>query len=168
MPWPDLTAETLSKSMERWLQPWIEGMRSLDELADLDMRSVWAEMIGWERLKTLERLVPERFSLPGGSKIPIDYTDPDTPVLAARLQECFGWRETPSILEGRLPLTLHLLSPARRPLAVTRDLKSFWRDVYPEVRREMRGRYPKHPWPEDPLRAEATTGTRPTTAKRRG
>jgi len=158
--WPDLSEAALMENPEEWLLPWIDGMSALEELKGLKMEEIWKERIGWEKLARLEALAPERLELPSGSKAPLDYSDPHNPVLAAKLQECFGWRETPRILEGRLPVTLHLLSPARRPLAVTRDLENFWRKVYPEVRKEMRGRYPKHPWPEDPWTAVATAKTK--------
>ena len=111
-------------------------------------------------MRSVDELAPERLEVPSGLKITVDYTDPENPVLPVRLQEVFGWLETPRVLRGRVPLTLHLLSPARRPLAVTRDLATFWRNVYPDVRKEMRGRYPKHYWPEDPFTATATKKTK--------
>ena len=99
--------------------------------------------------------------MPSGSRIPIDYADPDAPVLAVRLQELFGMTETPRVAGGRVPLTLHLLSPAHRPVQVTRDLASFWRSGYFEVKKDLKGRYPKHYWPDDPLQAQATSRVRP-------
>jgi ATP-dependent helicase HrpB len=98
--------------------------------------------------------------VPSGSRVRLDYSDPEAPVLAVKLQELFGMTETPRIAGGRVSLTVHLLSPARRPVQVTRDLASFWRDTYFEVRKDLRGRYPKHPWPEDPLNAQATRRTK--------
>ena len=165
--WPDWRDETLTARLEAWLLPWIEGMASIDDLGGLDLAVILETWLGWERKTELDRLLPPAISLPAGGSVPLDYSDPEHPVLAARLQELFGWSASPRILEGRLPLTIHLLSPARRPLAITRDLESFWREVYPEVRKEMRGRYPKHYWPEDPLTAEATSGTKKQMQKRR-
>ncbi len=157
---PDMGDEALLESLEAWLLPFLESMRSIEELRGLDMVMILNNMIGWELAERLEILAPARLEVPSGSKIALDYADPERPVLAARLQELFGQIDTPRILEGRVPVTLHLLSPAHRPLAVTTDLKSFWRDVYPQVRKEMRGRYPKHYWPEDPFEAVATRKTK--------
>jgi ATP-dependent helicase HrpB len=105
-------------------------------------------------------LAPERLEVPSGSRVRLDYAAGDAPVLAVKLQELFGLADTPRIAGGRVPVLIHLLSPAGRPLAVTRDLRSFWDQVYPEVRREMRGRYPKHPWPDDPWTTPATRRTK--------
>ncbi len=105
-------------------------------------------------------MAPERIQVPSGQNHRIDYSNPEAPMLAVKLQELFGLTETPTIANGRLPLTLHLLSPARRPMQVTRDLASFWRNTYPEVRKDLRGRYPRHPWPEDPMTAAATKYTK--------
>jgi ATP-dependent helicase HrpB len=157
---PDMGDERLLETLESWLMPHLEGVRTLKELQRLDMLAILKSAIGWERMPQLERLAPERLEVPGGSRVLIDYGDTDNPVLASRLQELFGWQETPKILGGEVSLTIHLLSPAMRPLAVTKDLASFWREVYPEVRKEMRGRYPKHYWPEDPFNAEATRKTK--------
>jgi ATP-dependent helicase HrpB len=106
-------------------------------------------------------MAPTHLEVPSGSHVRLDYSDPEAPVLAVRLQEVFGLTETPRVANGRVPLTLHLLSPARRPVQVTRDLASFWRDAYFEVRKDMRGRYPRHYWPENPLEAEATRRAKP-------
>ena len=99
-------------------------------------------------------------TIPTGQQVRLDYTADNGPVLAAKLQALFGWTETPKVAGGRVAVVIHLLSPAQRPLAVTADLASFWRNVYPEVRKDIRGRYPKHPWPEDPLTAVAQQGTK--------
>ena len=115
-------------------------------------------MLSWPLPLELERLAPEKLAVPSGSSITIDYTE-SPPVLAVKLQEMFGCVDTPTIADGRVRLLVHLLSPAQRPLQVTQDLASFWRDSYLEVRKEMRGRYPKHPWPENPLQAVATART---------
>ena len=156
----DFGEERLLESLEEWLLPYLTGMRSLKSLQTLDMAEIVRGMAGWEAMQALDRLVPERLEVPSGSKIALDYGDERKAVLAVRLQEVFGWVETPRILEGRLSVTLHLLSPAHRPLAVTEDLTNFWQNVYPEVRKEMRGRYPKHYWPEDPFTAIATRKTK--------
>jgi ATP-dependent helicase HrpB len=136
-------------------------MTRLDDLARLDLSEILLAMVGWERRAALDEQAPSHVEVPSGSRIPIDYSDPDAPVLAARLQELFGMTETPRIAAGRVPLTIHLLSPAHRPVQVTRDLASFWRAGYFEVRKDLKGRYPKHYWPDDPLRAQATARVRP-------
>ena len=117
--------------------------------------------VPWERRARLDALAPTHLEVPSGSRIRIDYSDPAAPALAVRLQEVFGMTETPRIGGGRVALTLRLLSPAQRPVQVTQDLASFWRDAYFEVRKDLRGRYPKHDWPEDPLEATPTRRTRP-------
>jgi ATP-dependent helicase HrpB len=159
-PFPDLSDDALRRSMKEWLLPYIHGMGSLKDLQKLDMVAIVSSMIGWERQQELGRLAPERIEVPSGSRIAIDYSDPENPLLPVRLQELFGWQKNPNIMEGEVTLTLHLLSPAGRPLAITQNLKTFWQDAYPDIRKEMRGRYPKHYWPEDPLVAKATTRTK--------
>ncbi len=124
------------------------------------MRCCWGCSAG-ERRTAVDELAPSHVTVPSGSRIPIDYSDPDAPVLAARLQELFGMTETPRIAGGRVPLTIHLLSPAHRPVQVTRDLASFWKTGYFEVKKDLKGRYPKHYWPDDPLQAQATSRVRP-------
>jgi ATP-dependent helicase HrpB len=125
----------------------------------LDLVEVLRGALGWERSQRLDRLAPTRLATPAGTERPIDYADASgEPVLKAPLQELFGAAQTPAIWSGRQPLTLHLLSPAGRPLQVTRDLSAFWRGAYAEVRKEMRGRYPKHHWPEDPATSPAVKG----------
>ena len=112
------------------------------------------------RWSLLEQLAPSALTIPTGRRVALDYRAEGGPVLATKLQSVFGWTATPKVAEGRLPVVLHLLSPAGRPLAVTADLASFWRNAYPDVRKDMRGRYPKHPWPEDPLTAPARDGVK--------
>jgi ATP-dependent helicase HrpB len=116
--------------------------------------------IGWENRNHVDTLAPTHVEAPSGSRIAIDYSDPASPVMAVRLQEMFGLADTPRIAGGRVPLVLHLLSPAHRPVQVTRDLASFWANTYFDVRKDLRGRYPKHYWPEDPMEAEATRGAK--------
>lgn len=115
------------------------------------------QQLPWPLGQTLEQLAPSHFTLPTGSRVAIDYTSAP-PVLAVKLQELFGCTTTPSILQGRIPLSLHLLSPARRPVQITQDLASFWRNSYQEVKKDLKGRYPKHPWPDDPLTAPPQRG----------
>lgn len=159
--WPPTSTGDLLEGMEEWLLPFVDGMRSLDDLSRLDLKEALLSRLGWEDRALLDRWAPTHVDVPSGSRIPVDYSDPAAPVLAVRLQEVFGMNETPRIGEGRVPLTLHLLSPARRPVQVTRDLESFWRDAYFQVRKDLRGRYPKHQWPEDPLQARAIRRLRP-------
>jgi ATP-dependent helicase HrpB len=158
--WPDVSDSALLATMGSWLRPFLHGMRSLEDLRRLDLSGVLLGMVGWQRREALEELAPSHLAVPSGSRVPIDYADPEAPVLAVRLQEMFGASETPRIAGGRVPLTLHLLSPARRPVQVTQDLASFWRSGYFEVRKDLRGRYPKHFWPDDPLAAPATNRSR--------
>jgi ATP-dependent helicase HrpB len=130
-------------------------------LERLDLRAMLGARLSHAQQQEVERLAPTHLAVPSGSRIPIDYSDPDTPFVAVRLQEVFGLMSTPCIAGSRVPLTLHLLSPARRPVQVTRDLESFWNRGYAEVRKELKGRYPKHYWPEDPFSATATRRVRP-------
>jgi ATP-dependent helicase HrpB len=118
-------------------------------------------MLTWEQRKRLDELAPTHLEVPSGSRIRVDYADPAAPVLAVKLQEVFGWHDTPRLAGGKVPVTLHLLSPAQRPVQVTKDLANFWRTGYFEVRKDLRGRYPKHPWPDDPLTATPTKRTKP-------
>jgi ATP-dependent helicase HrpB len=162
--WPDTSEEGLTASLEGWLAPSLTGMRSLDDLGGLDLGEALLSTLAWNRRVELDRLAPTHLDVPSGSRIALDYADPSAPVLAVRLQEVFGLLETPTVGGGRVPLTIHLLSPARRPVQVTRDLASFWRGAYFEVRKDLRARYPKHSWPEDPLAAEPTRRTKPRKA----
>ena len=134
-------------------------MTRISDLKKLDLHSALTSGIGWQALKDLDRRAPTHLKVPSGSRIPIDYSDPSLPVLAVRLQEVFGLQETPRV-DG-VQLTLHLLSPAHRPVQVTRDLRGFWTGSYHDVRSDMRGRYPKHYWPEDPLVAAPTARAKP-------
>lgn len=125
------------------------------------MKEILEAMISWEQRRELDMHVPTHLAVPSGSRITIDYNNPESPVLAVKLQEMFGLKETPCIAGGKVPLTLHLLSPAQRPVQVTQDLASFWKSTYFEVKKDLKGRYPKHYWPDDPLCAEPTNRTRP-------
>jgi len=158
--WPDLSDAALLATLEAWLAPHLVGVTSLSSLRRVDLLPALRARLGWDRARELERLAPERLAVPSGSTIRLDYEPEGGPVLACKLQELFGLVETPRVAGGAVPVLIHLLSPAGRPLAVTRDLHSFWDSVYPEVKREMKGRYPKHPWPDDPWNAEATRRTK--------
>ncbi|MGC1210305.1 MAG: ATP-dependent helicase C-terminal domain-containing protein, partial [Micromonospora sp.] len=131
------------------------------DLTRLDVAAALRRLLDWSQAARLDELAPERLTVPSGSRIRVDYADPAAPVLAVKLQETFGWQDAPRVADGRVPVLLHLLSPAGRPVAVTADLASFWRTGYPQVRAELRGRYPRHPWPEDPTTAAPTRHATP-------
>jgi ATP-dependent helicase HrpB len=154
--WPDVGDAALVASAREWLLPHLVGLRRRDQVEALDLSELLLSRLSWQQRAQLDALAPAMLTVPSGSSIRVDYSDPLSPVLAVRLQELFGLTETPAVAGGAVPLTLHLLSPANRPVQVTRDLAGFWRSSYFEVRRELRGRYPKHEWPEDPLRALPT------------
>jgi ATP-dependent helicase HrpB len=156
--WPDLGPTALQAELDQWLMPWLDGVTGFAQTRSLDLLEVLRHRLGWSACAELDRSAPPRLETPAGSWRPIDYLGGDQPVLQAPLQELFGLAETPCIAGGRQPLLIHLLSPAGRPLQVTQDLAGFWSGSYAEVRKEMRGRYPKHHWPEDPLTAEAVPG----------
>lgn len=153
---PKMDDESLLDTLAQWVTPFVVGKRSKSELANLNMVHVLETQLSWSQKQQLEQWLPTHIVVPSGSRVPIDYTNPHHPVLAVRLQEMFGLAQTPTIMGGRLPLTLHLLSPAHRPVQVTQDLASFWRDTYFEVRKDLKGRYPKHVWPDNPLEAAPT------------
>jgi ATP-dependent helicase HrpB len=157
--WPEVDDAALLASLDAWLAPWLAAVRSRADLLRLDPVAILKSWLGRKGAE-VERLAPERLAVPSGSQVRLDYALGELPVLAAKLQELFGLAETPRIAGGRVPVQIHLLSPAGRPLAVTQDLRSFWNSVYPEVKKEMRGRYPKHPWPDDPWSAPATRRTK--------
>jgi len=159
--WPDVSDEALSETLGTWLAPHLGGARSLSDVARVDLAGALLAMLPWGKRASLEELAPTHVVVPSGSRIPIDYADAVAPVIAVRLQEMFGLADTPRVARGAVPLTVHLLSPARRPVQVTRDLAGFWRTSYFDVRKEMRGRYPKHYWPEDPMQAEPTRRAKP-------
>jgi ATP-dependent helicase HrpB len=158
--WPDVGDHALRATAHEWLLPHLVGLRSRPDVDALDLGALLLARLSWRQRAELDELAPTHVEVPSGSRIRIDYSDPEAPVLAVRLQELFGLDATPSVARGSVPLTLHLLSPAQRPVQVTRDLAGFWRNSYFEVRKELRGRYPKHAWPDDPMRAAPTRRAR--------
>jgi len=149
--WPGVTDPVILEQLGAWLPMHNTRLMRLDDLAHADLAGMLLAMLDWEKRHALEELAPTHYTLPRGARVPIDYAEPSAPVLAVKLQELFGVRQTPTVAGGRVRLTLHLLSPARRPVQVTTDLAGFWRGSYAEVRKDLRGRYPRHAWPEDPL-----------------
>ncbi len=158
-PWPDVSDAGLLSQLDQWLVPHLGEITKLDDLRRLDLTSALAGLLPWPLPAKLDEWAPHHWVVPSGSRIAIDY-DKTPPVLAVKLQEMFGCESTPTIAQGRVALLIHLLSPAQRPLQVTQDLAGFWRSSYQEVKKEMKGRYPKHPWPDDPLQATATRFTK--------
>jgi ATP-dependent RNA helicase HrpB len=154
--WPDVSDAALVERLDEWLTPAIGDARSWSDLARADVAGSLASLLDWRQRRELDALAPTHIEVPSGSRIPVDYTDPTAPALAVRLQEVFGLTESPRIADGRVAVTMQLLSPAGRPVQVTRDLAGFWRTSYFDVRKDMRGRYPKHEWPENPLEAQPT------------
>jgi ATP-dependent helicase HrpB len=158
-PWPDVSDAALLERAEDWLG--LGSARRRADLAKVDVAAGLRRLLPWSVAGRLDEVAPERLPVPSGSRVRVDYSDASAPVLAVKVQEAFGWRQAPRIGDGRVPVLLHLLSPAGRPVAVTRDLASFWVQGYPQVRAELRGRYPRHPWPEDPTTAEPTRRLNP-------
>jgi ATP-dependent helicase HrpB len=154
--WPDVSDSALLARLDEWLAPALAGVRRLSDLERIDLVAAVGSLLDWRQRRELDELAPTHIVVPTGSRIPVDYSDPQAPALAVRLQEVFGLQESPRVFSGRIPLTMHLLSPANRPVQVTRDLAGFWRTSYFDVRKDLRGRYPKHEWPEDPLTAQPT------------
>ncbi|XAS74685.1 ATP-dependent helicase HrpB [Micrococcaceae bacterium Sec5.1] len=172
-PWPDVSESALLSRLDDWLAPELESMATGTPATAIDLSDPLRRLLPWPEASNLDSLVPERLQVPSGSRVRIQYpevsegtdrkkaeNDGGSPVVAVKLQECFGWDRTPRLVGGRVPVLFHLLSPAGRPLAVTGDLASFWSGPYAQVRAEMRGRYPRHPWPEDPWTALATAKTK--------
>jgi ATP-dependent helicase HrpB len=158
--WPDVSDAALLADPDRWWDHRLSQARSRADLARIDATTIVRALLDHRHAAQLDQLAPERIEVPSGSRIAVDYST-DQPVLAVKVQEVFGWTATPTVADGRLPVVLHLLSPAGRPAAVTADLTSFWATGYPQVRAELRGRYPKHAWPDDPLRAPTRPARRP-------
>ena len=170
-PLPDLSDSALLERLDQWLKPALSGKTRLDALDEAAFGEALRSLCDWSWRHKLDALAPTRIVVPSGMERAIEYGYDDhaldgrgaaqAPVLAVKLQELFGLADTPRIADGRVPLTLHLLSPAGRPLQVTQDLRGFWERTYPEVKKEMKGRYPKHPWPDDPWTATATHRAKP-------
>jgi len=154
--WPDLSDEALSRTLDDWLGPYLAGLTTLDRVTRLDLSQSLHALLSWEQSRQLDRWAPTHVTVPSGSSVRVEYETPDLPVLAVRLQEMFGCQDTPRLVDGKIPVMLHLLSPARRPVQITKDLSSFWKSAYVDVKKELRGRYPKHAWPDDPLTAPPT------------
>jgi ATP-dependent helicase HrpB len=161
--YPDVSDDALRATLDDWLLPALLAIGTLNALGRVDIADALFGRLSWNQRERLDTLAPTHCVVPSGSRLPIDYADAAAPALAVRLQELFGLAETPRVGGGRVPLTLQLLSPAHRPVQVTRDLAGFWARSYFDVRKDLRGRYPKHHWPENPLEAAPTAR-----AKRRG
>ncbi len=158
--YPAMNDAVLLSHAEDWLLPYMGDIRRLSDLRRLSMTELLLGMLDWQQRQEMEQIAPTHITVPSGSRIPIDYSNPAQPFIAVRLQEMFGCTSTP-LLGGRIPLTIQLLSPASRPVQVTRDLASFWANTYFEVKKDLKGRYPKHYWPDDPLQAQATNRVKP-------
>lgn len=160
-PWPDVRDGVLLAGLEVWLMPWLEGVTRATHLARINLSAALQSLLTGPLPQRLDQLAPSHLPVPSGARVPLDYLDGPVPSMAVRLQEVFGLLGTPRVGGGRVPVLLKLLSPARRPVQVTQDLDSFWKTTYQEVRKELKGRYPRHYWPEDPLKAEATRRVKP-------
>jgi ATP-dependent helicase HrpB len=160
-PWPDLSDTALSSTLDEWAPLWLGSASRREHLARFDLGGALRQNLSYAQREILEREAPTHLEVPSGSRIPLDYSEGEVPSLSVRLQEMFGLLRTPSVAAGRAPLLLKLLSPAGRPVQVTRDLVSFWDRGYHEVKKDLKGRYPKHYWPEDPYAAQPTRRARP-------
>jgi len=158
---PDFSDDALLRNLESWLAPYLEGKRRLDALQPAELSEALAAQLDYDLRRALDEQAPIAIEVPSGMERRIAYAADAPPVLAVKLQELFGLADTPRIANGRVALTLHLLSPGGRPIQVTQDLRSFWERTYPEVRKELKGRYPKHPWPDDPWTATPTHRAKP-------
>ena len=158
--WPDVSDAALLATLEDWLEPYLGKVTRLSHFGNLDLSSILRNALPWPLPQRLDEWAPQHLTVPSGSNVRLDYSE-HPPILAVRLQELFGLAETPRVANGRQQVLLHLLSPARRPVQVTQDLANFWRTTYAEVKKDLKGRYPKHYWPDDPLIAEATARIKP-------
>ncbi|MCK9531979.1 MAG: ATP-dependent helicase HrpB [Gammaproteobacteria bacterium] len=159
--WPDLSEAALLGTLEDWLAPYLDGLTRLEHLVRLNLYDILLARLDWAMQKRLEEGAPTHIAVPSGSRKRLTYKVGESPVLAVKLQEMFGQADTPRVAFGKVPVTLHLLSPAQRPIQVTQDLKGFWERTYAEVKKELKGRYPKHPWPDDPWSAVPTARAKP-------
>ncbi|MEY3018127.1 MAG: ATP-dependent helicase HrpB, partial [Pseudomonadota bacterium] len=162
--WPDFSDAGLESSLADWLRPFLQGCKSVADLKKIDLLGVLRARLDWTQQQWMARMAPEILTVPTGRDVTIDYSA-DQPVLAIKLQEMFGCPTSPTVAEGRVKVVLHLLSPAQRTLAVTSDLTSFWQNAYQEIKKDMKGRYPKHYWPDDPLQALPTQFTKARMSK---
>jgi ATP-dependent helicase HrpB len=158
---PDVSSGALLDTLEDWLGPYLNGKRRFDALSAEELSQAMGSLFDYEQRRQLDAQVPEALTVPSGMSRRLEYAEGEPPVLAVKLQELFGLADTPRIANGRIPVTLHLLSPAGRPIQVTQDLKGFWERTYPEVKKELKGRYPRHPWPDDPWTAAPTHRAKP-------
>jgi ATP-dependent helicase HrpB len=159
--WPDVSDVTLISTLTEWLAPFLAGKTALSQIGADDLAAALDALLPWSLRKRLDAEAPTHFTAPSGSQVPIDYEAEEGPKLSIRVQEMFGLAVHPTIAGGRVPLLVELLSPAQRPVQVTRDLPGFWRGSYKDVRTDLRGRYPRHPWPDNPLTAPATRRAKP-------
>ncbi|MBU1405957.1 MAG: ATP-dependent helicase HrpB [Proteobacteria bacterium] len=159
--WPEVSDGCLLETLAQWLSPYLTGMRSLEHLKKLDLCAILAAQLDWQQQSQLDREAPTHLTVPSGSRIKLRYIPGEPPVLAVRLQEMFGLADTPKVCNNRVPVLIHLLSPAQRPMQITQDLRGFWEGAYHEVKKELRGRYPKHHWPDDPWQAQPTSRIKP-------
>jgi ATP-dependent helicase HrpB len=164
--WPDVSDAWLLDRLDGWLGPWLDGITRREHLQRLDLAAALHGLLDPRLRSRLNELAPIHLQVPSGSRLRLRYVPGEPPVLAVKLQELFGLADTPRVAGGGIPVTLHLLSPAQRPIQVTQDLRGFWERTYVEVRKELKGRYPKHPWPDDPWIATPTRGTRPAARTR--
>jgi ATP-dependent helicase HrpB len=155
--WPDVSDEALMSRIDQWLRPHLAGIGRADQLRRVDLLKILRQSLDWRLQSRMDEGAPTHVRVPSGSRVRLRYVPEAAPVLAVRIQELFGLRETPRVCWGEVPVMLHLLSPARRPVQVTQDLEGFWDSTYAEVVKELKGRYPKHHWPENPWSAEATS-----------
>ncbi len=159
--WPDFSEAALLATVEEWLTPYLDGIKNISGIQALNLEQILLHRLDWSQQKRLEQEAPSHLRVPSGSKVPLQYQEDGPPILAVRLQEMFGLPDTPTICRGRIRVLLHLLSPAQRPVQITDDLKGFWESSYHEVKKELKGRYPKHYWPDDPLNALPTSRVKP-------
>jgi len=159
--WPDLGDKALAETAAEWLGPFLTGKTKLSEIGADDLGAALDALIPWNLKQRLDAEAPTHFEAPTGNRHAIDYESAGAPALHIRVQELFGLTQHPAIAKGRLPLTLHLLSPAHRPIQITRDLPGFWKGSWTAVKAEMKGRYPRHPWPDDPASAAPTARAKP-------
>ncbi len=159
--WPDLSDAALSADGATWLRPFITGRTQLAQITAEDLGNALDVLLPWAQRAEIERLLPSHFHAPSGSHVPIDYEAENGPALEIRVQELFGLARHPAVADGKVPLLLVLLSPAHRPIQTTRDLPGFWRGSWTDVAKDLKGRYPRHFWPEDPASAQATARAKP-------